>query len=296
MSKLSNSRERNNILKVGSKNLNAENWEFYSPDGRHMFTGGDKKATWYLERDLAVEIGKGKVQLTFEPKGNGFEENEVFGKSVRETICVVTGVEDGLQRHHIVPYCYRTYFPEKYKSKNHHDVVLINYEKHSEYEILATQYKDELAREFGIPTISELNIAYTTKLREVGKPNAILLSTLHSIFKAHDKIDRETLLDKLKQISEGTGIPFKTVCGYNYIQLYKMYLLLKEEHSKRQYEFKQNNRQQYDHGYHMIKKLDTEKKIMGFVKLWRTHFIETMKPEYMPNGWSVDFRIKTKIK
>ena len=295
MSKLSNNRERNNILKVGSKNLNAENWEVYHPNGTHMFTCGEKKAAWYLERDLAKRTADGKIQLTFEPKGNGFESNEVFGKSVREAICVVTGIDEGLQRHHIVPYCYRTYFPEKYKSKNHHDVVLIQHERHSEYELLATRYKDEIAHEFGVKTISELNNKYTGKLREIGKPNAILLNTIHSLFKTYGRVSDEVKLEKLQQIADATELPFKTICGYNYIQLYKMYLLLKEEHIKEQYEFKQANRQKYDHGYHIIKKLDTEEKIMDFVKLWRRHFIETMKPEFMPNGWSVDFRIKTNI-
>ena len=57
------------------------------------------------------------IRLTFMPKGNGFEDNEVFGRSMREAKCVVSGLEDGLQRHHIVPYCYRTYFPEIYKKK-----------------------------------------------------------------------------------------------------------------------------------------------------------------------------------
>ena len=91
MSKLSKNRKRNNILKLGSKNLNAENWEVYHPDGTHMFTCGEKKATWYLERKLAERTANGKIMLTFEPKGNGFEANEIFGKSVRETICVVSG-------------------------------------------------------------------------------------------------------------------------------------------------------------------------------------------------------------
>lgn len=295
MGNTSKSRERNNILKVGSKNLNAENWEVYHPDGTHMFTCGEKKATWYLERDLAKRTADGKIMLTFEPKGNGFEANEVFGKSVREAICVVTGEPDGLQRHHIVPYCYRTYFPEKYKSKNHHDVVLINHERHSEYEQEATKYKDVIAEIYGVKTISEFNIEYTSKLREIGKPNAILLNTLHSLFKTHNKISRQTKLKKLKQISDSTGIPLETVLEYNYIQLYKFYLLLREEHVKEQYEFKQTNRINYDHGYHVVQKLDTEEKIENFVKLWRRHFLDTMNPEFMPTGWSIDFRVKTNI-
>jgi len=295
MGNTSKGKIRNNILKLGSKNLNAENWEVYHPNGIHMFTCGEKKASWYLERGLAVRTADGKIMLTFEPKGNGFETNEVFGKSVREAICVVTGVDKGLQRHHIVPYCYRTYFPEKYKSKNHHDVVLINHERHSEYEQLATQYKDVIAEMFDVKTISESNMEYTFKLREIGRENAILLNNIHSIFKTYGRVSDEVKLEKLQAIADGTEIPFKTVCNYNYIQLYKMYLLLKEEHIKEQYEFKQNHRQQYDHGYHVVQKLDTEEKIMDFVKLWRNHFIDTMKPKFMPNGWSVDFRIKTNI-
>jgi len=292
---LSKNKIRNNILKLGSKNLNAENWEVYHPNGTHMFTCGEKKATWYLERGLAERTADGKIMLTFEPKGNGFETNEVFGKSVREAICVVTGIEEGLQRHHIVPYCYRTYFPEKYKSKNHHDVVLINHEVHSAYEQLATQYKDEIARIFGVKTISEFNIEYTHKLREIGRKNAILLNTIHSLFKTYGRISEEVKFERVRQIAEYTGIHIEKVCRFNYIQLYKFYLLLKEEHIKEQYKFKQKYRQEYDHGYHVVKQLDTEEKIEDFVKLWRKHFVDTMNPQFMPNGWSINFRIKTNI-
>jgi len=295
MTDLSKNRARTNILKVGSKNLNAENWEVYHPNGTHMFTCGEKKATWYLERDLAVRTTDGKIMLTFEPKGTGFEDDEVFGKSVRETICVVTGIPDDLQRHHIVPYCYRTYFPEQYKSKNHHDVVLINHENHSEYEQEATRYKDIIAGIYGVKTINELNVEYTGKLREIGRNNAILLNNIHSIFKTYGKVSDKVRLEKLRQISKTIKIPFETICTYNYIQLYKLYTLLSDDHVKKQTDFKQNYRMLYDHGYHIVQKLDTEEKIMEFVKLWRTHFIETMNPEFMPNGWSIDFRVKTNI-
>ena len=169
MGEISAGKERNNILKVGSKNLNSENWKVYHPSGRHMFTCGEKKASWYLERNLAKLIGKKMIELTFIPRGNGFEDNEEFGRSIREARCVVSGLEEGLQRHHIVPYCYRTYFPEIFKSKNHHDVVLINHEIHSQYERQANEYKDEIARIYNVKTIGELNAEYTAKLRETGK-------------------------------------------------------------------------------------------------------------------------------
>jgi hypothetical protein len=295
MENLSNGKEKNNILKVGSKNLNSENWKVYHPSGRHMFTCGEKKAQWYLERNLAVIYGKKKIKLTFIPKGNGFEDDEEFGRGVRIARCVVTGLENGLQRHHIVPYCYRTYFPEEYKSKNHHDVVLINHEVHSEYEQLANLYKDDIAEAFGVKTINEFNVEYTQRLREIGKKSSILLNAIHSLFKCYGRIPDEVKLEKLHFISDETGIPYNVIYGLNYVQMYKLYLLLKEQHIVETEAFKVENRQQYDHGYHVVQKLNNEEKIEDFVKLWRNHFIDTMQPKYMPTGWSVDFRIKTKI-
>ena len=287
--------EKNNILQIGSKNLSSENWKVYHPSGRHMFTCGEKKAYWYLERNLAELTGERMIKLTFIPKGNGFEDDEEFGRSSRIVQCVVTGISEGLQRHHIVPYCYRTYFPEIYKSKNHHDVVLMNFEIHSEYEQKANAFKDEIARIYNVKTIGELNAEYTLKLRELGKPNAIILNTIHSIFKIYGRLSREELIDKLHYVADNSNLPFETLVKYNYIQLFKLYQLLREDHINEIYEFKGIYRKQYDHGYHVVQKLDTEEKIEDFVKLWRNHFVDTMQPLFMPNGWSVDFRIKTKI-
>jgi hypothetical protein len=295
MEKVSNGKEKNNILKIGSKNLNSENWKVFHPNGRHMFTCGEKKAFWYLDRGLAKLVGEKEIQFTFIPAGNGFEDNEEFGRTIRETRCVVTGIKDNLQRHHIVPYCYRTYFPEEFKSKNHHDVVLMNHEIHSEYEQHAIRFKDEIARIYGVKTIGELNVQYTMQLREAGKNGSILLNAIHSIFKSYGKMPNEVKLEKLRFISEQTEIPYDVIINFNYIQMYKLYLMLREKQIKDVYTFKGNHRKEFEHGYHVIQKLNTEEKIEDFVKLWRNHFINTMKPKYMPYGWSVDFRIKTKI-
>lgn len=295
MEKISKHKERNNVLEIGSRNLNTENWKVFHPNGKHMFTCGEKKSKWYLDRDLARQIGTKSIELTFDPKGYGFEDNEDFGRSIRETRCVVNGLEVDLQRHHIVPYCYRTYFPVKYKSKNHHDVVLIHYLEHSKYEQLANDFKDYIAELYGVKTISEFNTEYTLILRDIGKNNSILMNILHSFFKFYGKLPEDVKLEKLKFISEHTNIPYEMIIKFNYIQLYKLYLVLKSEHAKEIKKFKTESRKYYDHGYHVVQKLDTEEKIEEFVKLWRNHFIKTMNPKYMPNGWSVDFRIRTKL-
>jgi cation-transporting P-type ATPase D len=284
-----------NVLKEGGKNLNTENWMVYHPNGKHMFTCGEKKAIWYTSRNLAEKIGNFKIQLTFEPNGYGFDEDEEFGLTGRNVCCVVTGVNHHLQRHHIVPYCYRTHFPHIYKSKNHHDVVLINNVKHEEYESYATEFKDVIANMYGVKTIEELNQDYSKAIYESTKEKMILLSKFHTIFKGYGIVPRDVLIDCLVYISKNTGIEQNIVFNYNYIQLYKLFLLLRECFEQESFEFKENNRKLYDHGYLVTQQLDSEEKIAKFVKLWRLHFIKIMNPKYMPKGWSVDYRSKMKI-
>lgn len=285
----------NNILKRGGKNLDLENWFVYHPNGKHMFTCGSKKAHWYLDRDLAKQIGPFKIKFTFEPNGLGYDDDEDFGRAVREPICVVTGREDNLQRHHIVPYCYRSHFSSKYKSKNHHDVVLLNADVHSEYEKEADKFKDEIAHVYGIKTISEYNAAYVRALRDISKDNSVLISKIAILFKRYGQLPREAILENLKYVSKRIDLSMDFMCNLNYIQLLKLYNILKSEIEENTYEFKGRHRKFYDHGWHLVQKLNSDEKIFDFVKLWRKHFIETMNPQYMPEGWSIDFRYKTKL-
>lgn len=286
---------KNNILKLGGKNLDLENWFVYHPNGRHMFTCGGKKARWYMDRGLAEEIGDFEIKFNFEPNGLGYEDDEDFGRSVREVRCVVSGEEESLQRHHIVPYCYRSFFPTEYKSKNHHDVVLMNSDKHSEYEKEADKFKDAVARMYGIKTIGEYNGAYVKALRDISKDSALLMSKIAVMFKRHGVLPRETILDNFKYISRRIDLDYDFLCTLNYIQLLKLFQILKSENEAKLYEFKKKHKKYYDHGWHLVKKLDTDEKIFEFVKLWRTHFIETTNPQFMPDGWSVNFRHKTKL-
>lgn len=287
--------ENNNTLTLGSKNYSVKNWDVYHPNGKHMFTTGDRKAKWYLNKGLAIKLNKSSIKLTFIPKGDGFDENEIFGKHARKHQCVVTGTNKSLQRHHIIPYCYRTHFPHEFKNKNHHDVVLINHKQHSKYELLANEFKDKIADMYGVKTISELNTKYSIKLRELGRDYSIILSRLKSLFTSYHTLPIKRKYKQISIISKLTKIPYKTLITSNYIQLYKLYLLIKEKGEYEINEFKTNYKHNYDHGYQVVKKLDSDEKITKFIKLWREHFIETMNPSYMPIGWSIDFRVKRKL-
>ena len=283
------------VLKEGSRGLSTENWKVFHPNGKHMFTCGERKATWYLDKNLAKQIGEKQIKLTFEPKGYGFNENEIFGLAGRKIRCVVTGESEGLQRHHIVPYCYRTHFDKKYKSKNHHDVVLVTYKIHQDYERLATQYKNKLAYEYGVKTLNDYNLEYTKALSNFYGNKVKTLSKLYSIFKNYGKIPQEVIVDNLRFVAKETGIEYKLLSTFTYIQLWKLYCLISKQYNTELNEFKKNNINKYNHGYELVKKLNSYHDISDFVYKWRKHFIDSMKPKYMPEGWSVDFRIKVNL-
>lgn len=283
------------ILQKGSKNLSVENWKVYHPNGKHMFTCGERKADWYLERSLAEVIGEKEIQLTFIPRGYGFKEEETFGLSGRNVVCVVTGESDDLQRHHIVPYCYRKHFKDEYKTKNHHDVVLVTYSVHQYYERLATQFKDELAIEYNVKNLNECNYEFTKELSAFVKIKIKTLSGLHSLFRAYGKLSNDKIIEILKLTAETSGLEYEFVRKLNYIQLYKLYTILKSHYNEEFEEFKKKKSLEFDHGYQVVKQLDTHEKIEEFVRRWRKHFVDTMNPPYMPDGWSIDFRCRVEI-
>jgi hypothetical protein len=39
---------------------------------------------------------------------------------------------------------------------------------------------------------------------------------------------------------------------------------------------------------------DTEadyEEVEKFIKMWRTHFVETIKPKFLPRGWNIEHKI-----
>ena len=122
------------------------NCQVLSPEGHLMFRCESKKANWYLKRDLADIITDEPlvIKLKFQPNGLG-NHNKNYGLSEMENICVVCGSDEFLTRHHVVPICYRKYFPIEKKSHNFHDVLSVCAVCHESYEKFAFDFKLSLA-------------------------------------------------------------------------------------------------------------------------------------------------------
>lgn len=106
-------------------------------DGSLLTGISDKKASWYLKKDLAEEIknsvnGYDRVIKLKNPAAG--KNNNVNRVKLIKNQCVVCGREDQLTLHHVFPLFLRRVLPGNIKNYNHEWCVLTCCDHHSEIE------------------------------------------------------------------------------------------------------------------------------------------------------------------
>lgn len=276
------------VLKSGSRKFDLnDNWKVLHPNGKHMFTTNQRKAQNYLNKDLAIVVEENTIQLTFMPNGMGFDESEIFGLTPRINRCVVCAVTQNLQRHHVVPYHYRKFMPIDYKSRNHHDVVLICRQHHEEYEAIAKSYKTYIADKYNVKTIEELNNEYITTVVERLKRKFKISKLLRTLLTQFNELPIKNTESLAREISAMTTID---VLNTTFDDLEKIAKKLNKSIEREKKEV--INVDNFYHGKLVVNQFTKHEDFEEFIKGWRMHFLMTMKPQYMPLGWSIDFRCK----
>lgn len=276
------------VLKSGSRKFDtSDNWSVLSPDDIHMFTTSKRRADFYLNKNIAIIVGDKKIKLTFTPRGLGFNEHEIFGLTPRLNHCVVCKVTENLQRHHVVPYHYRKFMPIDYKSRNHHDVVLICRKHHEQYEEIAKEYKNYIANKYGVKTIEQLNTEYVIKVVDRLRLKFKISKLLRTIIENYNNIP----INKIEVIgNELTELLRFNVLNTTFEDLNK--ILRKLDKAIKREKRDVLNVDDFYHGKIVINLFKSHNDFEIFIKGWRQHFIDSMKPQYMPLGWSIDFRCK----
>lgn len=238
------------------------NWRVIHPFNYLMFFCDEKRANWYIKRNLAVIVKEGEIKLTFIPKGKG-SALDLYGSSPKENKCVVCGSVDRLTRHHILPHCYRRFFPEEYKGRNAHDIVPICKTHHMLYESMAIELKKEIALEYGEKDMINKLPEEAINRRRVG-------GYISCLIKHKDRMPQEKInimedaikryfqadhLEDLKTLLKKVHKPKKTV--------------LRKMPSKFQL---------------LVSKIPD---LQQFVEKWRKHFVDKMAPQYLPIGWNI---------
>lgn len=234
------------------------NYKVLNRDGELMFRCDDRKANWYLKRNLAKIVSNNTVQLLFETKGCGHVGDEFFLQE-KLNCCCVCGSHDHLTKHHVVPKGYRKFFPEELKSHSSYDVVVLCIQCHETYEEHAFQLKKIVANEFGIPVHGKGGKARDDKLCRVRAAAYAIINHGHKM-----PVERaEALKDRLREYY-----------GHHDITQEEL-----EESAELSY---LSSNDHVPHGKYVIEHLDN---LEEFVKRWRKHFIDTMDPQYLPDGW-----------
>jgi exonuclease 3'-5' domain-containing protein 2 len=235
------------------------NYQVFSPDNVLMFRCDEKKANWYLDRDLAEKIDSCKIKLTFIPNGYGDDD---FLKEERENICVVCGEKniEVLTRHHLIPYEFRRHFPEAIKSRNSAYIVPVCGSCHDIYEgEYAYHYKKEIADEYNVKFKNQLNTKTHCAIKNI---DAILKHRKDIPQKKLDEI-QNNIINYL--IEKDIFLEKEDLTDSKLIEV-KSLFIVKPEHRK-------------SFGELIVEKCDD---IEEFTNNWVNHFIDNMSPKYMP--------------
>jgi 5-methylcytosine-specific restriction endonuclease McrA len=236
-----------------------ENLQFLHPDGGVMFLGNSKMARWYLENGLVRRLDDGSLQLLFTPRGPG-AMGDGFLLTPKANVCAICGRTDDLSRHHIVPKRFARHFPARgRKDRSTHDVVPLCGADHSAFETLHSSELDRRLQEQGLlpPKVD----------------HADLFHRRGRVFKS---------LNLLKRLSDGL-IPGKHAATAR-----AKYGLPQSPAEVAETERRLLEELRFLEPRKLVFEYSSEQKRLVEL-ICRTHFLETMKPAFLPENWSVTY-------
>lgn len=238
-----------------------ENYRMLSPNGELICMCSKKKMLWYVKREIAkLNSDQTSFTLLFEPKGNGQEHP--FYKQAHSNKCVSCGSTKSLNRHHIVPYCYRKYFPKAIKEFSSYDILPLCIDCHSLYETKALEVKKQLVSILPDKIVKQNLVEY-----KVSKLNNLV----NAIQRYKNQIPSDTLnkyFDKIKLLSNNT---------IHEDNIHEIII------SKPKFESDELRSEEIVNFYLEKDQLDE------LILLWRKHFINILKPQFLPSSWEIDY-------
>jgi len=248
------------------KQLIYGNCQVLNPNGDLMFRCLEKRAKWYLNRNLATILNEDPliIKLNFQPKGDG-EKTEYL--NLRENKCIVCGETnlELLTKHHIIPYEYRKHFPYELKSRKSQYIVVLCANCHEKYENdYAKILKEELYKKY-LP--EKKSYKHIPKAKNKAKK---IQGYLNAILNHKNALPSERYFNLVEKVADSMSFfNFTPETEVNEIVLdkYQIYLTDIEE------------KIDLINGKLVVDKCEN---LNDFTTVWVNNFITTMNPKYLP--------------
>lgn len=256
------------------------NCQLLAPDNQPLCTIDPRKAQWYVAKGLGHLISEEPliVRLNFEPTGRPQAEREdgEFYLQERLNVCVVCGQKNSYIRKSVVPHEYRKHFPALLKHHQNHDVLLLCFSCHRQSNILDAQLRVQLGKEFQAPVGNGPGAKDT-----IDVSRKLVRNAARALLRHH------------------ASLPVTCALEYQHTlqQFFECKILTEEQlEEAANMEVKVYGSGHQEHGQAVV---EAYKKV-GLCKLeqrWRQHFLDTMKPRFLPECWSVTHNMyKMKLK
>jgi hypothetical protein len=262
-------------MKQVAQNPIYDNCKMYSADKVHLANCSTKRMKWYIKRGLAVSISPNEFVLQFDPNGAGNSQDVPYMLEKRENRCVVCGATEGLTRHHVVPRCYRTYFPEEYKDRNDFDILCVCIVCHEEYEKKAYGLHKLL-----FDSYCDIKVV----VNEVKQEKENVRKAARALLRHNETIPEDHRENLLVTLSDYFGKP---------VTLSNLEELAKEEGllGTRQIQSKNYVGKSYRE---LMEGFLKEHTLFEFIVMWRKHFLEKTNPKFLSSNWLENYNKRLK--
>lgn len=241
------------------------NCKLLAQDGSFLSHVDEGRLHWYIKHGLATiePSDANAIRLNFTPKNRSYRHDDEFYATPLVNRCVVCGTNEKLTRHHVIPQSFRRYFAEEFKSRASHDVLAVCRPCHDEYNLHEVELRREIAERYQAD-VWGLGPAKDSGIREVASAAKALLNHGERLPRKREDELLLIVIDYLDKWPEKEDLeevarqwPPRGANGY---------LTL---------------------GELVVSRCNTEQ-LNELAKEWRRHFVETMKPKYLPAGWSTE--------
>ncbi len=288
-----------------------DNIHMLGPTGHLLCNVSNKKANWYLRKQLAMwtDDHHTTIQLLFKPQGgnndarsskSNSEDNttatstndgtcgddqskkRLYTTSVKQNICVVCGASSNLIRHYVVPWSYRKLFPHQFKSHQPHDIVLLCADCQISSDQLYQERMQAMEQRCRPPDEYE---RHTAMSHFIDPHLTKVQSCALALLRYQQQMPRERIQEYEQFLSQhvvhqqnrGEAPASETIFLTNEQLeiLSQTDVMVVNEH--------------YIPGANLVMAaLTSDQQITDFILDWRHFFVEHMQPQYLPIGWSID--------